>query len=486
MNTTTKKIGDYEQEVTVEYDAAELEKAKKRACKQLSERTTIPGFRKGKVPPTWVIEQHLGKGIILDEAADILIQQAANDLIDKQNIVPVTKMKQKIITCEDGQPFVCTLTFTPYPAVTLGDYKNLSVAKTVEPVTDEQINEQLEHLRTHHADMVDAADAAVADGDFITLDFEGSVDGEKFEGGTAQDYPLEIGSHSFIGDFEQQLIGSKIGDELDVKVTFPDNYHAKNLAGKPAVFHCKINSIKHRVLPELDDAFAKKASKFETLDEFKADIRKNMEAGAERRASDKQIDDAVELAANNMTVDIPPVMIDNKIDQLINELSANLQTRGMTLEQYLSVSGLDMDALRDTYRDAAAKAVRTDILLDEVARAENITVTNEELNIELQYMAAMYRTNPKQIYKVLQENGQVHSLISTVLRRKTMKFIVDNMAKDEPAADAETVAADTVAAETAADADEKTAAAAETPSTDDKPAAKSAAQKAKTAAKKSK
>ncbi len=204
-----------------------------------------------------------------------------------------------------------------------------------------------------------------------------------------------------------------------------------------------------------------------------------MEAGAERRASDKQIDDAVELAANNMTVDIPPVMIDNKIDQLINELSANLQTRGMTLEQYLSVSGLDMDALRDTYRDAAAKAVRTDILLDEVARAENITVTNEELNIELQYMAAMYRTNPKQIYKVLQENGQVHSLISTVLRRKTMKFIVDNMAKDEPAADAETVAADTVAAETVESA-------AETVDTDDKSAAKSAAQKAKTAAKKSK
>ena len=432
MKTSTKKIDNYESEITVEIEAAELEKAKKRACKQLSERTTIPGFRKGKVPPLQILEQHFGKGVILEEAADILIQKAANDIIKEEKIIPVTQMKRKIVTLEEGKDFIFTLTFTTYPEVKLGEYKGLKVEKVVEPVTDEMVDEQVEHMRTHHANMIDAPDAEVADGDFVTLDFVGTVDGEKFQGGEAKDHPLEIGSHSFIGDFEEQLIGLKVGDEKDVKVTFPENYHAKDLADKPAVFHCKINSIKHKELPELNDEFAKKVSKFETLADFKADIKKNMEANAERRAVERQQQAVIEKAVENMTVDVPPIMIEERITQMIQELTLQLQSQGMKLEQYLAFSGLDIDALREQYKEAAKQNTLTDILLDEVAHVENITVSNEELNYELAIMAQMYRTTPKQIYKILQENRQLMGVANNVLRRKVMRFLVDNMAKDTP------------------------------------------------------
>jgi len=434
MKTTTKKIDNYESEITVEFEAEELEKSKKRACQKLSERANIPGFRKGKVPPLQILEQHLGKGAILEEAGDMLIQKAARDIVKDSKIIPVTQMRSNILTLEDGKNFVFTLTFTNYPEVTLGEYKGLKVDKVVEPVTDKDVEEQLEHMRQHHANMVDApADAKVADGDFVTLDFVGTINGEKFDGGEAKDHPLEIGSHSFIGNFEEQLVGLKIGDEKDVKVTFPENYHAKDLADKPAVFHCKINSIKHKELPELDDAFAKKVSKFETLDEFKADVKKNMESAAERHAVEQQQQAVIDKAVENMTVDVPPVMIEERISQLIQELSLQLQSQGMKLEQYLSFSGLDMDALREQYKETAKQGVLTDILLDEVARVEDISASNQELNYELAVMAQMYRTTPKQIYKILNENNQLNSVYTNVLHRKVMRFLIDNMAKDESA-----------------------------------------------------
>ena len=432
MKTNVKKIDNYDSEVTVEFEAAELEKAKKNACKQLSERVNIPGFRKGKVPPMQILEQHLGKGIILEEAGEILIQKAAKDIVKDLKVIPVTQMRRNVITLEEGKDFVFTLTFTNYPEVKLGDYKGLKVEKVVEPVTDKAVDEQIDHMREHQANMIDAPDdAKVAEGDFITLDFVGTVDGKEFEGGKGQDYPLEIGSHRFIDNFEEQLVGLKVGEEKDVKVTFPENYQVKDLADKPAVFHCKINSIKHKELPELNDEFAKKVSKFETLEELKADVKKNMTENAERRAVERQQQAVIDKAVENMTVDVPPVMIEDRITQMIEELSLQLQSQGMKLEQYMSFSGLNLDTMREQYRESAKQNVLTDILLDEVANVENITVDNTELNYELAVMAQMYRVTPKQIYKILQENRQLAGVANNVLRRKVMKFIVDNMAKDE-------------------------------------------------------
>ena len=438
MKLTRKELDDYKIELTVEVEAAEFSKAIKRATKMLGDRVNIPGFRKGKVPQK-ILEQHVGKDAIINEASEMLLQGSTRKALGILNLIPVSENKADVITNEEGKDFVFTLTFVPFPQVKLGEYKNLEAEKVVEPVTDEDVDKQVEAMRTHHANLIDAAEGdAIVDGDFITLDYTGTVDGEKFAGGEAKDAPLEIGSHKFIGDFEEQLIGAKVGEERTVKVTFPENYHAKDLAGKDAEFACKINSIKHRELPELNDEFVKKVSTFQTVDEYKADIRKNMEANAERRAVEAQRQAVIDKAVENMTVDLPPVMIDNRVTQMINELDAQLQSSGMNLQKYMAFSGMDMDKLREEYRENAKKAVLTEIMLERVAQTEKLTVTQGELDFEISMMAQMYQTPQKQIAKYLKDNGQLPSVAAGILRRKASKFIIDNMAgaKVEPPAEA--------------------------------------------------
>ena len=428
MKITQKKIDDYNIELTVTVEAAEFSKAIKRSVKMLGERVNIRGFRKGKIPQA-ILEKHVGKESIINEASEMLLQSSTREALRTLNLIPVSKNKADVVTNEEGKDFVFTLTFTPFPKVKLGEYKNLDAEKVVEPVTDEDVDKQIEALRSHHANLIDAAEGdTIVDGDFITLDYTGTVDGEKFAGGEAKDAPLDIGSHKFIGDFEEQLIGAKVGEERTIKVTFPDNYHGKDVAGKDAEFACKINSIKHRELPELNDEFVQKISTFKTVDEYKESIRKNMETNAERRAVEAQHQAIIDKAVANMTVDLPPVMIDNRVTQMINELSAQLQSSGMKLEQYMAFSGLDMDKLREDYRERAEKNVLTDIMLEEVAQKEKIPVTTAELNYEIAMMAQMYRTPPKQIEKYLKDNGQLESVAGNILRRKAMKFIIDNMA----------------------------------------------------------
>lgn len=438
MKLTRKELDDYKIELTIEVEAAEFSKAIKRATKMLGDRVNIPGFRKGKVPQK-ILEQHVGKDAIINEASETLLQNSTRKALGILNLIPVSENKADVITNEEGKDFVFTLTFVPFPQVKLGEYKNLEAEKVVEPVTDEDVDKQVEALRAHHANLIDAAEGdAIVDGDFITLDYTGTVDGEKFAGGEAKDAPLEIGSHKFIGDFEEQLIGAKVGEERTVKVTFPENYHAKDLAGKDAEFACKINSIKHRELPELNDEFVKKVSTFQTVDEYKADIRKNMEANAERRAVEAQRQAVIDKAVENMTVDLPPIMIDNRVTQMINELDAQLKSSGMNLQQYMAFSGMDMDKLREEYRENAKKAVLTEIMLERVAQTEKLTVTQGELNFEIAMMAQMYRTPQKQIEKYLKDSGQISGVAAGILRRKASKFIIDNMAgaKVEPPAEA--------------------------------------------------
>ena len=435
MKVTQKKIDDYTVELTVTEDAAEFSKAIKSTAKMLSERVNIRGFRKGSNIPLKILEAHVGKETIIDEATNALLQKSTREAFQSLNLIPVSENKADVIKNTEGEDFVYTLQFVPFPEVKLGEYKGLEAEKIVEPVTDEEVDKQIESLRGHHANLIEAAeDDAIVDGDFITLDYTGTINGEKFAGGEAKDQPLEIGSHKFIGDFEEQLIGAKVGDELTVKVTFPDDYHAKDLAGRDAEFACKINSIKHRELPELNDEFVQKVSTFKTVDEYKASIRKNMESNAERRALEAQREAVIAKAVENMTLDLPPVMIENRVTQMINELSAQLQSQGMSIEQYMAFSGADMDKLREDYSESAKKNVLTDILLDKVADAEKIPVTDEELNYEIAMMAQMYRTPPKQIAKYLKDNGQIFTVANSIRRRKAVKLILDNMAgaKVEP------------------------------------------------------
>lgn len=429
MKVTAENGENREITLTIEVEAAEVSKAVDNAAKRLANRVNIPGFRKGKAPRK-IVERHVGIEALKQEAFDIIAPKAFNDAIDEQKIVPVTRPKIDIVTLEDGQNLVFKATVVPRPEVKLGEYKGLKVEKKVAEVTDEDVEKQLKTFQDRQAKMVDVPEgAAVKDGDFTTLDFEGFVDGEAFEGGKGQDYPLQIGSGSFIPGFEEQLIGVKVGEEKDVNVKFPENYHAENLAGKDATFKCTIRSIKHKELPEINDELAKKVSKFETLDELKADIRKNLEENAERRAVSEQRTQAIDKATENIEVDIPAVMIDNRVTAMIQEMAMRLEQQGMKLEQYLQYAGTDIAKIREDYRETAEKNVKTDLMLEEVAKAEDIKVEAKDLDAEVAGMAAAYGATPQQVQKIIKEQGRISDLMSSVLRKKTAQFIIDNIAE---------------------------------------------------------
>ncbi|WP_029544947.1 trigger factor [Selenomonas sp. AB3002] len=429
MKVTAANGENQQVTLTIEVEAAEVAKAEERACKRLAGRVNIPGFRKGKAPKR-IVENHLGKEYVLQEAFDSFLgPQSLDEAFKEQDIVPVTRPEVEIVTLEEGKDLVFKATVTPRPAVTLGEYKGLHIEKVVDEVKDEDVEKQLKNMQERQGNMVDAPEGSdVQDGDFITLDFDGSVDGVAFEGGKGQDYPLQIGSGSFIPGFEDQLIGAKVEEERDVNVTFPEEYHAKDLAGKAAVFKCKVHSIKRKELPALDDELAKKVSKFETLEELRADIRKNLEENAERKAENDQRTAAIEKASENITVDIPAVMIDNRVTAMIQEMSMRLEQQGMKMEQYLQFANTDIAKIREDYRETAEKNVRTDLMLEEVAKAEDIKVEGKDLDQEVAMMAMQYGATPKQIQKIIKEQGRLGDLAATVLRKKTAQFIIDSIA----------------------------------------------------------
>lgn len=429
MKVTVENGENQQVTLTIEVEAAEVNKAVDQACKRLANRVSIPGFRKGKAP-RMIVERHVGKDAVLQEAFDIVAPKALSKAFDEQKIDPVTRPSVDIETLEEGKDLVFKATVTPRPKVKLGDYKGLNVPKNEVSITDEDVEKQLKTFQDRQGKLVDAPEGAeVKDGDFTTLDFKGFVDGEAFDGGEGKDYPLQIGSNSFIPGFEDQLVGAKIGEERDVNVKFPEEYHAKELAGKDATFKCTIRSIKTKELPAIDDELAKKVSKFETLDELKADIRKNLEENAERTAENDQKSAAIEMATNNITVDIPAVMIDNRVTAMIQEMAMRLEQQGMKLEQYLQYAGTDIAKLREQYRETAEKNVKTDLMLEEVAKAEDIKVEAKDLDEEVAAMAAAYGATPQQVQKIIKEQGRIGDLAASVLRKKTAQFIIDNIAK---------------------------------------------------------
>lgn len=426
MNVTTEKIENHKVVLTIEVPAEELDKGIKAACKSLANRVNIPGFRKGKAPRR-ILEMNIGKEAILDEAFDRVAQKAFDEALKQENLDPVDRPQVDIVTLEEGKNVVFKATITPVPEVTLGEYKGLKVAKDAVEVKDEQVEEQVKNILNHHAKMVDAEDGAtVANDDFITLDFKGEVDGVAFAGGEGKDYPLQIGSHSFIDTFEDQLVGLKVGEEKDVNVTFPEEYHAKDLAGKAAVFHCKINSIKHKEMPELTDEFVKASTSYESIEDMKAKLRENIEKNAQREADTKRRNEILKQATDNITVDIPEVMVENRVSNMIQELSVNLENQGMNLDAYLKYANMDMAKLREQYKESAAIAVKTDLMLDAVAKAEDIKVENADINAEIALLAATYGTTPQEVSKIIKKNHSIGNLVATVLHKKAANFIIDS------------------------------------------------------------
>ena len=426
MNVTVNEVDQHKVTLHIEVPAAEAKKDVAAAVKNLSSKVNIPGFRKGKAP-RMILENFLGKDAVKEEIKEALVNKAYGKALNEQKIYPVTQPEIKFINEEKGQDFVFEATFTKKPDVKLGDYKGIEAAREIAAVTEEQVAEELAKLQKAHSKLVVAPEGTeLAKDDFAIIDFKGTVDGEAFEGGEGKSYPLQIGSGSFIPGFEDQLIGLKAGDEKDVTVTFPEDYFEKKLAGKEAVFAVKVNDVKRSEVPAIDDELAKEAGKFDTLDALKDSIRKRLDSQAHFQAAEKFNGDVLKQAVANAEVDIPDVMIDEKVDQMIDEMKMRLEAQNMQLEDYLKYTDQDMDKLKEQYRDPAKENVKMDLVLEAVADAENIEVKDIEMQAEVFTMAQNFGADPKEVAKIIKNEGRIPMLYASVLRKKAASFILNN------------------------------------------------------------
>ncbi|MGN0324095.1 MAG: trigger factor [Oliverpabstia sp.] len=400
MSVTVEKLEKNMAKLTIEVSADELEKAIQAAYLKQKNRINIPGFRKGKAPRA-MIEKMYGAGIFYEDAANALIPNAYSEALAECEETIVSQPSIDVVQLEKGKPFIFTAEVALKPEVSLGEYKGLEVPKSELEVTEEEVAGELRKEQESNSRTIDVDDRAVADGDKVTLDFEGFVDGEAFDGGKGTDYPLTIGSGAFIPGFEEQLVGAEIGKETEVNVTFPENYQAENLAGKPAVFKCTVKKIEVKELPELDDDFAKDVSEFDTLEEYKADIKKNLEekkADAAKRAKE---DAAVDAAIEKASMEIPDAMIDTQVSNMIEDFARRIQSQGLTMEQYLQFTGMTPAALQEQMKPQALKRIQSRLVLEKIAEVENIQISDEKLDEEIAQMAEMYKMEVEKLKEVL-------------------------------------------------------------------------------------
>jgi trigger factor len=412
--------------LTIEVDAAKVDVALDQAFKKVSQKVNVPGFRKGKVPRP-LFEQRFGVESLYQDALDILLPEAYGNAIDEAGIVPVDRPDVDVEQMEKGKNLIFKATVTVKPELKLGDYKGLEVEKLETTVTDEEVDAEITKLQEKQAELVVKETGAVENGDTAVIDFEGFVDGEAFEGGQGENYSLEIGSGSFIPGFEEQLVGLEAGAEKDVEVSFPEEYHAENLAGKPATFKVKLHEIKSKQLPELDDEFAKDVNEnVETLEELKAETRKQLEDAKQQEADNHLRSSLVEQASENAEVEIPEAMVNTEIDRMMQEFEQRLQMQGMNKDMYFQFSGQDEDALRTQMTEDAGKRVRTNLTLEAIAAAENIEVSEEEVNAELVKMAEMYQMEMDNLKQALAAQGGSDLLVGDLKVRKAVDLLVEN------------------------------------------------------------
>ena len=400
MSVNVEKLEKNMAKLTVEVSAEDFEKAIQGAYLKQKNRINIPGFRKGKAPRV-MIEKMYGAGIFYEDAANALIPEAYSNAVDECQETIVSRPSIEVVQIEKGKPFIFTAEVALKPEVTLGEYKGLEVPKSDLEATEEEIAGELRKEQENNSRTIDVDDRAVMDGDKVTLDFEGFVDGEAFEGGKGTDYPLTIGSGSFIPGFEEQLVGAEIGVEKEVNVTFPENYQAKELAGKAAVFKCTVKTIEMKELPELNDDFAKDVSEFDTLEEYKADIRKNLEEKKADAAKRSREDAAVEKAIENASMEIPDAMLETQVDQMLDDFARRIQAQGLTMEQYMQFTGATQDAMREQMKPQAMKRIQTRLVLEKIAEAENIQISDERLDEEIAKMAEMYKMEADKLKEMM-------------------------------------------------------------------------------------
>ncbi|WAW15232.1 trigger factor [Peptostreptococcus equinus] len=404
-------------------DAAEFEKAIDKAYNKTKSRYNIHGFRKGKAPRK-IIELNYGKGVFFNDALDILLPEIYPNAIDELEINPVSQPSIDIKEINEDGSIDLIAEVDVRPEFELGEYKGLEIEKVDAEVTDEQVNSELNALVEKQSRMV-TVENEVENGNIVVIDFKGLLEGEAFEGGTSEGYTLEIGSGSFIPGFEEQIIGKKAGDEFEVNVTFPEDYPSEELAGKPVVFEIKLHEVKKKELPELDDDFAKDTTEFESLEELKNDIRTNLEKTAKEESENKMKDAVVEKLAETTEIDIPKSMIENQLDRLLQEINMQLSYQGWSLEKFAELSGQSVEDIREARREEAAQIVKNTLVVEKIAELENIEVSEEELDADLQKFAEMYNIDIEKVKSSLQE-ADIENIKNRVKSEKAVQLLLDN------------------------------------------------------------
>ena len=425
MNVTVERV-ENEATLKITAPAAEVNAGYKKAVKKIADQVNIPGFRKGKAPRA-IIEMHYGKEAVKQEAFEIVANKAYSEALDQEKLIPVSDPKVEESVFEEGKDMELTIKVTLKPEPELGEYKGLHVDKKEVEITDEQVDAQIKDMMGRNAKMVVAEEGAVIEkGDFAIIDFAGTVDGEPFSGGEGKGYPLEVGSNSFIPGFEDQLVGLSKGDSTDVEVTFPEDYFVKDLAGKEAVFKVNIQDVKRKELPELNDEYVASKTDFKTVEELRANYKERMQKAAEANAKAEYEHELIDLAVANAKFSVPEIMIEDKISQMVDEMKMSLESRKMSLDMYMQYTGLDMAKIRENQRPVAEENVKTDLVLDAIAKAEDIQVDMADVDAEIAAISAQHGAAPEEVKKIIKGNGTMGLLLANILRRKAAHVVIDS------------------------------------------------------------
>ncbi len=425
MNVTVERV-ENEATLKITAPAAEVNAGYKKAVKKIADQVNIPGFRKGKAPRA-IIEMHYGKEAVKQEAFEIVANKAYSEALDQEKLIPVSDPKVEESVFEEGKDMELTIKVTLKPEPELGEYKGLHVDKKEVEITDEQVDAQIKDMMGRDAKMVVAEEGAVIEkGDFAIIDFAGTVDGEPFSGGEGKGYPLEVGSNSFIPGFEDQLVGLSKGDSTDVEVTFPEDYFVKDLAGKEAVFKVNIQDVKRKELPELNDEYVASKTDFKTVEELRANYKERMQKAAEANAKAEYEHELIDLAVANAKFSVPEIMIEDKISQMVDEMKMSLESRKMSLDMYMQYTGLDMAKIRENQRPVAEENVKADLVLDAIAKAEDIQVDMADVDAEIAAISAQHGAAPEEVKKIIKGNGTMGLLLANILRRKAAHVVIDS------------------------------------------------------------
>ena len=427
MSLQVEKLEKNMAKLTIEVSADEFSKAVEEAYQKNRGKISVPGFRKGKVPKK-MIEQMYGKAVFYEDAANALIPGAYEKALEECEETIVSSPKIDVTQIEEGKAFIFTAEVALKPEVTLGTYKGVEVDKIEISVTDEEVEADLKQQQENNSRVV-TVERPVADGDIAVIDYEGFADGVAFEGGKGEDYSLTIGSHSFIDNFEEQLIGKNAGEECEVNVTFPKEYHAKELAGKPVVFKVTVKEVKEKQLPELNDEFAGEVSEFETLDAYKEDIRKKLTEKKEAEAKNEKEDAVITAVIENAQMEIPEAMVETQQRQIVDEFAQRLQMQGLSMEQYFQFTGLSYQHMLEQVKPQAERKIKSRLVLEAVVAAENIVATEEDYEEEIKRMAEGYRMEADKIKELMGEQGK-KQIMEDLAVRKAAEFVV-NEAKEK-------------------------------------------------------